>query len=229
MSLENLTEKFYTATARTLSVVNDLKQKYFDISSEDYYGFKYANLIYKFNEEIFENPRKYFTSTSAMLAPNHLTRGFLERYVAGVSPENSFNMRELGISATYGGIGLLLYEGLHISRNLFKIKEKHSEKAYAVHDTLYFLAADLLLNPIFYSLAGEDDPLKIIIASVVNAAASLPNGYVGGYAIDISKDLMGIEPSDRLPKFLQNAPSSLKKTVFVGGFGAAMGLSSLFY
>lgn len=152
-------------------------------------------------------------STAALAATNPVF-AFFENVVWGMSDEVSLNARLFATTITYAGLGSLFSRGRDLSRKLLKIKDTASEKIQWLHDTLYLMGVCTVISPIMYAVAGANLQ-EILEGTITSIGLSTINGYILGYSIDTIRDLTGIKKSERIPRYISDLPSKVKKSLAV--------------
>lgn len=152
-------------------------------------------------------------------------------------PESiSLTTRLFAMMLTYLGLGYVLSKGRDFSRKLTNIKETTHEGLQWVHDTLYLIIFNAIINPILYSLSsllsGTSISSAEIIGGTINLSIfSLIAGWPIGYAIDVFKDLTGIKPCERksYPYFIKKQKLLIKIILAIFLIVISIGATMLVY
>ena len=182
--------------------------------------------------KIYNAMKCHMIDTTAFLMVCHPVMAAFEVNVADMSNETSMSARLLSTAFNYGGLGSVYSKGRDLSKRIFKITKDTNERMKEIHDTIYCIAFNTLVQPPFYYLAGSRNAREIAIGTTVTAAVSLLTGSAIGYAIDTYRDLTGLQESERLPSFLKLQTPKTKKyvaglltTVSVGALAVIYSLS----
>jgi hypothetical protein len=171
-------------------------------------------------------PRHLVESSAAAMVfmPTYAT---LEHIFSNMSWGESFNARKLGILVTFAGLG----KGIALGRNLYqRLAHVDTNNNWAVkrHDRIYGVIFNTFVSPPYYLLVGIDDPAKIVAGTITTAIFGyFPQGEILGYALDVSRDITGIEESNRTPAFIKSMTSTQKAFVPIIAGAAAMAATEL--
>jgi len=178
-----------------------------------------------------ESLAKHLVDSTAVATVSNTVMAPLETLVCGMPNEVSANARMLGTALTFAGLGTVYTKGRDLSKRVFKITEKTSEKVKAIHDTLYSVGYLMAITPAFYYASGSRDLKEIAAGTIATAAVGLLAGSPTGYAIDAYRDLTGIQESERLPDCIKKQDSKVKKglvaLITAGSVAAITALYSL--
>lgn len=174
--------------------------------------------------------RNHLVDATAILAQSTPVYGLVET-LTGMPNDISLNSRFVAAGTFYAGMGKVWTKGRELSAKLFKIGKESSEKAIALHDAGYSLAFNSLFCPAMYLIAGSRDVKEIAFATGASALIGLVNGAPQGYAVDVFRDLTGIQKCDRTtyPEFIRRQNSTVKKGILAGAVAASIGLMGLIY
>lgn len=173
--------------------------------------------------------KKHIIDSTAVATVTNPVMAGLEIFVAGMSNDVSINARVLGTALTFAGLGSLYSKGRDLSKKIFKITEKTSEKIKQIHDTAYGVAYLLAITPPFYYAAGSRDLKEIAAGTALAAATGILGGGLAGYTVDMYNDLTGIKESERLPKIIKKQNSAIKKGLAALVTAASVGIMAGFY
>ncbi|MEK6811515.1 MAG: hypothetical protein AABX96_03330 [Nanoarchaeota archaeon] len=128
-------------------------------------------------------------------------------------------------------MGKVWTAGRELSAKLLKVGKKSSERAIALHDAVYSLVYNSAFCPAMYLITGSRDWKEITFATAASGLIGLVNGAPQGYAVDVTRDLTGLERCDRMtyPDFIRKKSSTVKKGVLAGAVVASIGLMGLIY
>jgi hypothetical protein len=182
-------------------------------------------------QKIRENLKEHLVVTTALLTECTPIYSAFETLVAGMSDTVSINARLFVTKLSYLGLGWAFTKGRSISRDYFSITEQTKEKIQSLHDAAYATTFNMVLGPAIYYACGARDTKEIAVGTLCAMGIATINGAPAGYAIDISKDLTGLEPCERkyYPNFIKKQSPNIKKTIAAGLVAASIGLSSLIY
>ena len=153
--------------------------------------------------KMYEGLKRHIVDSTAILSVANPIFSALETMVIGMSNEISINAKIVGSISAFSGLGSLIAKGRDISRGLFGIDEKTSEKKQGLHDALYNAIINLAIAPLTYLASGERNFKKIAIGTAIAAGTGIVSGWPIGYSIDAFRDLTGISPSERLPNLVK--------------------------
>ncbi|MFC1697973.1 hypothetical protein ACFL1H_06545 [Nanoarchaeota archaeon] len=172
-------------------------------------------------------------STALVTATNPIYCGF-EVTIGNLSDIASKHARLFFSSLNYLGLGYIYSQGRDYSREKFNIKD--NELKQNLHDIFYSFSFSLIIAPPIYSLsqlsAGETiDLLSLTKSTLMASGISAALGSPLGYAIDIFRDLTGIEECSRsfYPKFIKKQKSYVKKAICAGLIGLSIGAMGIIY
>ena len=146
--------------------------------------------------KVSDGLKSHVVDTTALLASTGPIYAASEVFIAGMTDEVSIGSRLTIAGISYAGIGFAFAKGRDLSRKLFKITGESKERAQLIHDFGYTSAFNLVVAPIIYLSMGADIK-QAAVGGVAAAGLSVIYGPIMGYAIDASRDLMGIETCDR--------------------------------
>lgn len=179
---------------------------------------------------LFEGMKNHLVDTTAILVQSTPVYGLVET-LTGMPNDISLNSRLVAAGTFYAGMGKIWTAGRELSAKLFKVGKKSSERAIALHDAAYSLAYNSAFCPAMYLIAGSRDCKEIVFATVASGLMGLVNGAPQGYAVDVTRDLTGLERCDRTtyPDFIRKKSSTVKKGIFAVAAAASIGLMGLIY
>lgn len=179
--------------------------------------------------KIKERLLEHVADSVAVASVTNPVMAILETNVAGMSNNTSTNARVLGTALTFAGLGSLYSKGRDLSKKIFGINEKTSEKIKQFHDTVYGAAYLLTITPPFYYAAGSRDSKEIAMGTMMAAVTGIVGGGVAGYAVDAFRDLFGIKDSERVPELLERQKPFVKKITAVALAAISVGACTLVY
>ncbi|KKR01798.1 MAG: hypothetical protein UT26_C0032G0007 [Microgenomates group bacterium GW2011_GWC1_39_12] len=171
----------------------------------------------------------HLVDSTAILTESTPLFAAFETLAVGMSPEVSMNTRMIAAGSAYAGLGYIYGKGRDISRRLFRVTDKTSERYQHLHDSLYSGAFNLVLAPTIYFFAGEKDISKIAVGTACAIGLGSVNGGPIGYSIDLFRDLTGIKKSERIPKILRRQNSKVKKSLVALLVGGAIATTTGIY
>jgi len=182
-------------------------------------------------KKVKESLKYQFIDSTAITAVVTPIFALFETNIAGISDENSINARLLSTGLNYIGIGRLFSKGLDISRKLFNINPKTSEKLRQLHDASYSVTWCGITQPPFYYAAGVRDLKEIAIGTVVGMGLALVVGGPIGYTIDAFRDLIGLKECERksYPNLIKRQGSKTKKGLVALVTASAIGITAGIY
>jgi|SRR3989338_170065 len=180
-------------------------------------------------EKVKDSLKYHVVDSTALLAESTPAFAAYETFIVGMSSEISMNTRLIVAGSTYAGLGYLYGKGRDISRKMFNVTDKTSERFQQLHDVLYTGAFNLAVSPAFYLTAGETDAKKIAIGTACAIGLGAINGGPMGYAVDTFRDLTGLRKSERLSKLVGRQNSKVKKGLAALLVGGAIALTAVVY
>jgi hypothetical protein len=154
---------------------------------------------------------EHVIDSSAMLFAGHPIYAAVERYALDKTIPESLYARGVATIAVYGGLGLAYEKGRKLSHKLFGMGEKTHELIHWLHDGIYSFAFNTLASMGIYFATGTRDLEKLTLDSMIVAAAAIPISIWATYALDVARDITGLEPSSRTPEVLKRQPGSVKR------------------
>jgi len=177
--------------------------------------------------------KKHIVDTTAVLTIASPIFAASETLLGDFPDEQSIRAKILAATVLYLGVGSISSRGRDLSRWLFGITGKSKEKIQGLHDSLYncfFNAA--LFAPAFYHFTGTAETFRQYAVGIGFAGLyGLGAGFFSGYAIDVGRDLIGLEECERrtYPKRIKILPQRAKKAVAAAAVAASISLCSLVY
>ena len=180
-------------------------------------------------QKVVNGTRQHITDSVALWLVANPPNAFIENVVAGMSDEVSLHSRLIAGGLFLGGLGGVLGYVRDKSRKLFRITDTTKEKFQQLHDMAYIGTATLVVNPLIYLGAGEQDISKIVVGTLLATGIGIGIGGPMGYSVDAMRDLTGYKSSDRVPEIIRDRHPSIKKTIAAGLLAASVGLTGLIY
>lgn len=173
----------------------------------------------------------HLVDSTAMIASSYPIYVLFETTVNGMSDDVSRNTKIYGALLAYGGLGTVISKGRDFFRKAFNITQRTPEKIQRRYDSAYFAAINLPICSGLYISAGETDISKIAIGTLFGMGLGAFGGSVFGYAIDVYRDLTGLNECERklYPNFLKKLNLAAKRGVAVALTAASMGSLGLIY
>jgi len=174
--------------------------------------------------------RNHFVDTTAMIIESSPFFAISE-IASGLSIEQSIKARLFVASIGYLGFAKVYSSGRDFWKKSFGVSEGTSEIKQVVCDLGYSVTFNLIFSPIMYFIAGERDFETIALATGASMSLSLFNGAPVGYAIDVSRDLVGIKECKRksYPQKIKNLSLNSKRKMAIGLIVGSIGITSLVY
>lgn len=183
------------------------------------------------NKKLKQELKRHLVDSTAMQAAITPPIAAMEVGLAGMANDVSLNARLIGTGLVYVGLGSLFAKGRDLSRKVFKVTKKSSEKIKQIHDMAYASAYCLVIAPPLYYVSGERDIKKIAVGTLMQITGGAAIGGLVGYSVDAFRDLIGIEDSERLPELIRNQDGRVKKGLaalaVAGAIGATAGIYTL--
>ncbi len=179
--------------------------------------------------DVVRGARQHVTDSAGLFAVCTPLGAFLENVLAGMSDETSFKSRVMVGGLYLGGLGGILGYFRDRSRQLLHITGGTREGYQQIHDMAYMAAATAVVNPLIYMGAGARDAKEVALATLLAVGTALAAGGIMGYSVDLFRDLTGYEPTNRIPKMIQERPSLMKKMMVAGILAASVGIAELIY
>jgi len=137
-----------------------------------------------------------------------------------------------GATATgYLGKAFIYSRGRDIIRNFFNINDKTSEVVQTTTDAIYSGLFNFALGMGIYTFTTNKDLGSLVESSFWAGLVGTGVGPIGGYVIDVFRDLTGIQKCERdlYPKKIKNLGNREKKIAL--GFVSAglVGLTTIVY
>jgi len=152
---------------------------------------------------------KHVVDTTALNTTANPLLGSLEVTLFQMTDDNSLDARLFATKWGYLGLAAAFSKGRDVSKNYFNITDESNERDKKAHDAKYAIAFNTVFAPIMYW--GEPDIGKFAAGVGTVMALSPFLGMVGGYSIDVFRDLTGLENSERVPNLIQKQRPSIKK------------------
>jgi hypothetical protein len=170
-----------------------------------------------------------FVDASGAIIQSTPIYGLVET-LAGMPNEVSRDTRLLAAATFYAGMGFVWSKGRNLSQRL-SIGKGALDKTIRRHDALYSAVFNLALCPALYLAAGATDWKDITLATIGSTTIGLVNGAPQGYAVDATRDLIGIQTCERTtyPDRIRKLGPKSKKTILAGAVAASIGLMGLIY
>ncbi len=156
----------------------------------------------------------WFVDSTTIVAETAPVFAAIEVLLSGMSVTSSLYARAIGAATTYGGLG----RSYALGRD--KLRERGGVERQSLQDVLYTAVFNTLVSvPLYTStqaFAGDEiDATKIMVGSIAAGAFGAINGVPVGYAIDIGRDLAGLEECNRAlyPKKVKHLGSRTKEGV----------------
>ena len=174
--------------------------------------------------------RNHFVDTTAMIIESSPFFAISE-IASGLSIEQSIKARLFVASIGYLGFAKVYSSGRDFWKKSFGVSEGTSEIKQVVCDLGYSVTFNLIFSAIMYFIAGERDFETIALATGASMSLSLFNGAPVGYAIDVSRDLVGIKECKRksYPQKIKNLSLNSKRKMAIGLIVGSIGITSLVY
>ncbi|MBI2102326.1 L-alanine exporter AlaE [Candidatus Woesearchaeota archaeon] len=173
--------------------------------------------------------RRYISDCTAVAVVSTPAYALMEKAVAGMSDKVSLDSRLWAAGLGYVGLNSLISLGRDYSRRMFGITHDDQKFFRKNHDPIYFGAAVVASNPLFYLAMGARDLKEIVVGTLAGAAVALAVGKPTGYVIDWFRDFFGIKKAERLPRFMKNAGPQKKKLLAAGLIAASAALTGAIY
>lgn len=180
------------------------------------------------SEKVKYEVKRHFSDATAITTIMTPVYATLETIVVGMSDNVSLNSRFISTALNYGGLASLT-KLRDVSKKLFKIGKDTKESVKGIHDILFAITFIGTIKPLIYLASGAKDFKEIAFATGVSLIAGALAAYPTGYLVDVYRDLLGVEESGRLPKFLQDKTPRTKKTLATVLTAGSIGLTALIY
>lgn len=172
----------------------------------------------RFKERAGRIISEHLASACGIVSVGNPLWAYFETQLMNRSPEVSFDSKVIGTIANFAGISYFYNQGRKCAMKLARIREGDKKKL-AVVDTIYAGFFSMCYSMVNFSFLGERDAQELAKISLIAAGLNFfPMGIINGYAIDVAKDLFGVEKSNRIPRFLSEQKSYVKKAI---GFSLA--------
>lgn len=176
-----------------------------------------------------EGLRRHVVDSASIMSESNPIYAMAEVGLSGLPYEASLNSRIICTAMTFAGVGWAYGKGRDLWRKRFQITDRTRELVQTLHDGLYASAINIGLMPAIYLASGVTDPLEIATGTTWAAGIGLLNGVPLGYAVDLGRDLTGVEESARIPRFIRERSPTVKKTLAAILAAGSVGLTSLVY
>jgi len=121
----------------------------------------------------------------------------METTVRHMSDWESFKTRLWGTGLGYAGNAFLYSGGRDLTRWLFRINDKTNEFIQLAADLAYSAAFNTALHYALYSHTTSQSHAELTLSALTAGGVGAAVGPIGGYAIDLYRDLTGIKPCER--------------------------------
>ena len=179
-------------------------------------------------KNIYSTIEKKLAESTAAVAFYTPISATLETMVAQMSDEVSIKSRLASAAVTYC-LAPFFLKGRELSKKYFGIDKKSSELKKIFHDGIYAVSCIATIRPAIYLASGETDWKKIALGTAAITASGAILGPISLYVIDVFKDLIGLEQSERTPKWLKKKTKKFKRNIAIGFVAGSIGLTSLIY
>ena len=185
----------------------------------------------KIAKKIIDNLKYHVVDSTVMLAESNPIYSAFEVGIAGMSNETSIHARLVAAALAYAGLGRAYSKGRDMWRGIFRITDKTSEKAQTLCDTAYTAAFNLALSPPMYFACGARDLKEIAVGTACAVGFGALNGAPMGYAIDVFRDLSGLQTNERnsYPDLIRKQTPMVKKGIAAVLIAASIGGMGLIY
>jgi hypothetical protein len=160
-------------------------------------------------EKIIYEVKENFVDATSVVTLTMPLNASIELFGAKMTNQVSLNSRFYNLILAYAGITRVV-KIRDYTKKKFNIAKK-SWPVKAAHDLAYGLALGPIIRGGIYLGVGETDLKKITIGVLgsmgVVGGLSVPMGW----AIDVGRDLWGLKPSERTPKYFENKSAGFKK------------------
>ncbi|MBI2452449.1 hypothetical protein HYV50_05245 [Candidatus Pacearchaeota archaeon] len=130
--------------------------------------------------------------------------------LAEMPDENSINARLLAAGFVYSGLGYFYGKGRDLWRKKFGITDETRESKQKLHDFIYSAIFTFIVTPPIYFFSGTEQK-EILSDNFWAAGVGGVSGIFAGYAIDLFRELVGLEESKRIPELIRKQDSRVKK------------------
>jgi len=154
---------------------------------------------------------------------------FIETRLAEISDEKSLVSRVFSAGVAYS-ITPKVMELRKRTKQYLGIREDSHEITKLFHDAIYAGLWGFTVRPLIYLVSGETDAKKIAIGT---AAVTLSGLILGGptlYVMDVFRDFVGFEKTDRrIPNYFQRRSVRIKKCIAMGFVATGICLTGIMY
>jgi hypothetical protein len=182
-------------------------------------------------ERVKDNLVYHAVDSTALLAETTPIYAAFEIWVAGIPEDVSQNARLISVGVMYCGLGFMYGKGRDLWRNVFRINSKTKERTQLIHDLAYTGIYSLILAPPIYIASGASSLKEIIAGTALAVVLGASNGPILGYAVDLLRDLTGLEDCGRpsYPRIIKRQGKMIKKGIAALLLAGAIGLTALVY
>ena len=180
---------------------------------------------------IIKRLEDYVTTNIALNTESQPFFALYEVFVVGMSNEISQNSRLMGFVLGFAGLSEVYKRGRELFKKVLRISDKTSELAHIIYDASYCGLFSLAFLPPIYYAAGSRDLNEIAAGTGCGIMLGVINGAPAGYALDVFKDLTGLEECKRrsYPEFIKKQNPKIKKVIAAGLVALSIGAMSLIY
>lgn len=134
------------------------------------------------------------------------------------------------VKLSFLGLGYAFAGLRRVSRAVCGITQETKEKAQKLHDRVFTAVFNVSFSyGVLYPLSGEEDPKKLLWASLGTGVLGFLSGAITGKAIDWFEDFTGIQQSQRVPERIRRLPTPVKTMMGAGLTATSASLIALIY
>ena len=176
-----------------------------------------------------DNLKYHLVNSAAQVSVATPTMAAYETFIVGITDEQSLYARLLGASLTFGGLGYLEAKLRDRVRKKLHVKDTSPEYIQGPVDIGSKIVFNLVRFPAVYAAIGVRSLEKLGKLTGFGIGYSVASGYFSGYAVDLARELTGIQKSKRIPGFIRNRSKPAKMAIFAGLIASTLLLTGGIY
>lgn len=179
-------------------------------------------------KQIHKELANYFVDTTGLLVASTPVFAAMEVFVSNMPVDVSLETRLKMTQLSYLGLGWAYGKGRDLSKKALKVTEQSKAWQKISLDIGYNVTFNAVISFPIYLSSGANLQ-QALIGTEGACLLSTIAGPLNGYGIDTFRDLIGTKPTTRIPQYVQNMNTQVKKALAIGLVGASIGLTAGIY